>query len=137
MCAFHPEATRQPHSLLLSLKSRNIKAGLAISPATSIDYIENCLDVLDFILVMAVNPGFGGQKMVANHLSKLEKIKALADKAAHKIEIIVDGNTTLENAKLMLKAGADSFVVGNSSIMKDGPEKFQENYKLYLERLQK
>ncbi len=135
LCSFHPETTRQPYRLLESLRSKRIKAGLAISPGTSIDYIENCLEVLDFILVMAVNPGFAGQKMVPDHLSKLAKIKKVAEKAEHKIEIIVDGNTTVTNAISMLKAGADSLVVGTSSMMKYGPEKFEESYRLYLDEI--
>ena len=135
LCSFHPEATRQPYRLLQSLRNKNIKAGLAISPGTSVDYIENCLEVLDFILVMAVNPGFAGQKMVPDHLKKLAKIKEVVDKAAHKIEIIVDGNTTVPNSISMLEAGADSLVVGTSSMMKYGPEKFEESYKLYLDEI--
>ncbi|MGI6509352.1 MAG: ribulose-phosphate 3-epimerase [Erysipelotrichaceae bacterium] len=135
LCSFHPETTRQPYRLLQSLRNKNIKAGLAISPGTSVDYIENCLEVLDFILVMAVNPGFAGQKMVPDHLKKLAKIKEVTDKAAHKIEIIVDGNTTVPNSISMLEAGADSFVVGTSSMMKYGPEKFEESYKLYLDEI--
>ncbi len=135
MCSFHPEATRLPYSLLKSLRSKNIKAGLAISPETSIDYIENCLDVLDFVLVMAINPGFAGQKMVPGHLAKLAKIKKIVDTADHKIELIIDGNTTFENAKLMLKEGADGLVVGNSSIMKLGPKNFAELYNRYLNEL--
>lgn len=137
LCSFHPETTRQPYRLLQHLQSKKIKAGLAISPGTSVEYIENCLEVLDFILVMAVNPGFAGQKMVPSHLSKLAKIKEITKKATHKIEIIVDGNTTVPNSILMLKAGADSFVVGTSSMMKQEPEKFEESYHQYLNEISK
>lgn len=137
MCSFHPEGTRQPYMLLQTLRNQNIKAGLAISPDTSVDYIENCLELLDFILVMAVAPGFGGQKMVPGHLSKLAKIKEIVEKADHKIEIIVDGNTIVEHSIKMLAAGADSLVVGTSSIMKQGPVKFVDNYHHYLEEITK
>ncbi len=137
MCSFHPETTRQPYRLLQSLRSKGIKAGLAISPGTSVDYIENCLEVLDFILVMAVNPGFAGQKMVPDHLKKLEKIKNITKKTSRSIEIIVDGNTSVSNSILMLESGADGFVVGTSSLMKHGPEKFKENYKSYYSEISK
>jgi len=137
MCSFHPETTRHPYRLLQQIRSMNVKAGLAISPATTIDYIENCLNVLDFVLVMAVNPGFAGQKMVPDHIEKLKKIKALVDKADHKIELIIDGNTTAENTKLMIAAGADGVVAGTSNMLKYGPEKYRECHDAYLNEIQK
>jgi len=134
---FHPETTRHPYRLLQQIQSMGLKAGLAISPATSVDYIENCLEVLDFVLVMAVNPGFAGQKMVPDHLDKLDKIKKIVDKANHKIELEIDGNTTAENSIKMLAHGADSFVAGTSNMLKLGPEKYKECHDNYINALEK
>ena len=134
-CCFHPETTNQPYRLLQQIKSKGVKAGYAISPATSIEYIKNSLSVLDYVLVMSINPGFAAQKMVPDHLPKLKEISELCAKADHKIEIIVDGNTTAENTKKMIENGADGVVAGTSSLLKYGPETFDKYYHDYMEAI--
>ncbi len=91
-----------------------MKAGLALSPGIPVSYLEECLGALDFVLMMAVNPGFAGQKMVPDHSAKTARVASVTQKAGREIGIIVDGNTTIENARNMLKAGATGLVTGTS-----------------------
>ena len=102
--SFHPEATRQPYRILKMIRDRGCKAGIALNPGTPVQYVEEMKSVLDFILVMAVEPGFAGQKMVPDHLDKLRRIRSIIDDSNLDIDIIVDGNTTIENSKKMLDA---------------------------------
>lgn len=134
-CCFHPETSNDPYRLLQFLKEKGVKAGLAISQSTPLDYVENTVEILDYLLVMAVNPGFAGQKMLPDHLNKLKRISELLSSRHKDIEIVVDGNTNLQNSCMMLKNGATGFVAGTSSLFRGGPEKFNENYDLYMEGL--
>ena len=133
--SFHPEVCRQPYRLLQSIQSEQLRAGLALSPGIPVSYVQECLSVLDFVLVMAVNPGFAGQKMVPDHLEKLSSLSEITKKAGHPIDIIIDGNTTPENAKAMYRAGATGFVTGTSSMLSKGPEGFESMYTDYLSAL--
>lgn len=130
--SFHPEASKDHRALLERLKGMGIKCGVAISPDTTTDYIEQNLDILDMVLVLAVYPGFAGQKMVPTHLEKLAKIKEISSKADHPIEISVDGNTTAENTIKMVANGATGIVAGSSVLFKGGPSQFKENLDNYL-----
>ncbi len=132
MCCFHPEVCKGWKELLIEIKKRGMRAGIALSPDIDIDYIEDSISLIDYVLVMAVYPGFAGQKMVDSHLNKLKKIKEICKKNAKNIEIIVDGNTSIENSIKMRKNGADSFVVGTSSMLKKGPKEFREAYDIYM-----
>ncbi|OFK23459.1 ribulose-phosphate 3-epimerase [Olsenella sp. HMSC062G07] len=129
--SFHPEVSLQPYRLLESLRAAGVSAGLALSPGVPVCYLEECLDVLDFVMVMAVSPGFAGQKMVPDHLAKLRRIKTIVSRADHPIGIVVDGNTIPSNARLMHQAGATGLVVGTSSIIQGGPDAFAEKYRDY------
>lgn len=129
---FHPETTNHPHRLLQKIKSLGCRAGYAINPGTPLSYIEEVLDELDYILIMAVNPGFAGQTMVDSHLDKLKRIKEMVNSADRNIDLVIDGNTTIENAKKMVNAGATGLVVGTSSLLKS-VEVFNEEYENYLE----
>ena len=133
--SFHPEACRQPYRLLQQLREKTIRAGYAISPAVPANYIEEALDVLDFVLVMAVNPGYSGQQMVPDHLEKLHRIHQIIEKANHPIDIIVDGNTTIEKACKMYAAGATGFVTGTSSMLCEGSAGFERLYAEYIAAL--
>lgn len=130
--SFHPEACKDPIALLKKIKEKGCKAGLAISPDTTTDYIEQALDLLDIVLVLAVYPGFAGQKMVPTHLDKLSKIKDICAKASQPIEISVDGNTTAENTVKMTAHGATGIVAGSSALFKGGPDNFKTNLDNYL-----
>lgn len=114
---FHPETTSHPHRLLSNIKERGCRAGYAINPGTPIDVIREVIDLLDYVLIMAVNPGFAGQKMVDSHLEKLDRIKELITESNRDIDIVIDGNTTIENGKKMVEHGATGLVVGTSSLL--------------------
>ncbi len=134
--SFHPEVCFQPYRLIQQLREKNIRAGYAISPAVPISYIEEALDILDFVLVMAVNPGYSGQKMVPDHLDKLSRIQRLTKQADHRIDLIIDGNTSIEKACKMIAAGATGFVTGTSSMLSEGPSGFERLYTHYIATLQ-
>lgn len=113
----HYEATRHLNKAIASIKNRGAKAMVAINPATPINALEAVLDDIDAILVMTVNPGFSGQKMVTSTLKKIKQLREYLDTNGYShIEIEVDGNVSFENAKLMSYAGANIFVAGTSSI---------------------
>ncbi|AEB07333.1 Ribulose-phosphate 3-epimerase [Coriobacterium glomerans PW2] len=131
-CCFHPETCAQPYRLLERIRRRASACGLALSPGTPVGYVTECLELLDFVLVMAVSPGFAGQTMVADHLNKVKRIRELVRRADHPIEIVIDGNTTVANARRMIEAGANGFVVGTSSLMGEGPAGFATLYEAYL-----
>lgn len=113
----HYEATKHLHKAISMIKEHNARAMVAINPATPISVLENVLDDIDAVLLMTVNPGFAGQKMVSSSLKKISRLrKYLDDNGYGNIEIEVDGNVSFENAKLMNEAGANIFVAGTSSI---------------------
>lgn len=132
--SFHPETTSHPHRLLEKIKSMGCKAGYALNPGTPLEYVTEVIDLLDYIIVMSVNPGFAGQKMVSSHLTKLERLREIVDKSGRDIDLIVDGNTTVENAKEMVKHGATGLVVGTSSIL-SSVEYYYENYDSYMKAI--
>ena len=116
----HVESTKHLQLALRKIKNRGAKAFVAINPATPIGVLEEILDDIDGVLVMTVNPGFAGQKLIPSTLRKIEKVRKFLDENG-KVEtsIEVDGNVSFENAKLMNQAGADIFVAGTSSVFKD------------------
>ena len=130
--SFHPEVCKQPYRFLMNIREHGLKAGYAMSPGIPLGYLEEALPVLDFVIFMGVNPGFAGQKFIPNGFEKIARIREIVDKADHKIEIVVDGNTTVENARKMLEYGADGLVTGTSSMLKNGPEYFAECYRNYM-----
>jgi len=117
----HYESTYHLQRVLASIKALGGKAGVAINPATPISSLENVLDDIDFVLVMTVNPGFAGQKLIPQGLQKITDVRNMLDKKGYKdVKIQVDGNVSFENAKKMRAAGADIFVAGTSGLfMKD------------------
>lgn len=133
--SFHPEACRRPRQLLQDLRARGIRAGYALSPSAPVACAEEALDALDFVMAMAVNPGFAGQTMVSDHIEKLRRLRAVLDRADRRIELTVDGNTSIENAREMLRAGATGLVAGTASLMREGPDSFVRLYRAYLEAL--
>lgn len=119
----HAEATRHLHKTVAIIKERGAKAMVAINPATPISSIEEIIDDIDAVLVMTVNPGFAGQKMVESTLSKIARLRKYLDETGHTAtEIEVDGNVSFENAVRMNKAGANIFVAGTSSVFKKGSD---------------
>lgn len=115
----HCESTKHLHKALFYIKEQGAKAVVAINPATNMSAIEEVADITDGVLVMTVNPGFAGQKLIPQTLRKIKKLREyLDDNGYNNIEIEVDGNVSFENAKLMNEAGANIFVAGTSSIFK-------------------
>lgn len=113
----HCESTRHLHRAVSMIKEKGAKAMVAINPATPISQIDSILDDIDAVLVMTVNPGFAGQKLVHSTLEKIKQLRAYLDNSGYEnTEIEVDGNVSFENAKLMSEAGANIFVAGTSSI---------------------
>ncbi|MBY4797062.1 ribulose-phosphate 3-epimerase [Collinsella sp. AGMB00827] len=132
---FHPEVCKQPYRLLEKIRREGAKAGIVLSPGEPVSYVKECLGVLDFVLIMAVSPGFAGQTMVPDHLSKISRVHALVSDADHPIEIVIDGNTTVAHATKMVGAGATGLVIGTSSAMAEGPGAFVDLYHDYTNRI--
>ena len=113
----HYEATKHLHKAISAIKSRDAKAMVAINPATPVCVLDDILPEIDAVLIMTVNPGFAGQKLIPSTLTKIKKLREYLDNNGFKdIEIQVDGNVSFENAKLMNEAGANIFVAGTSSV---------------------
>ncbi|WP_105102932.1 ribulose-phosphate 3-epimerase [Microbulbifer pacificus] len=111
---FHPEASRHVDRSLQLIQSLGCKAGLVFNPASSLDAAKYVLDKLDMILLMSVNPGFGGQKFIPATLGKLTEARKLIDDSGLDIRLEIDGGVTKDNIREIAKAGADSFVAGSA-----------------------
>lgn len=121
----HPEAGPHVHRTLQTIKAQGKKAGIALNPATPPDIVENVIDLVDLILVMTVNPGFGGQSFIPL-LDKIRAVRALAETQDRPIDIEVDGGINPETARQVIEAGANVLVAG-TAVFKDGPEKYADN----------
>ena len=111
---FHPEASRHVDRSLQLIESAGCKAGLVLNPASSLDLIKHVVQRLDMLLLMSVNPGFGGQKFIPATLDKLREARALIDASGRDIRLEVDGGVNLETLKSVAEAGADTFVAGSA-----------------------
>lgn len=111
---FHPEAGPHPHRTLQYIRKAGKKAGLVLNPATPLDTIEWAMDLLDIVLVMSVNPGFGGQSFLSSQLPKIAQLRRMIDAADHPIALAVDGGITAETARSVLAAGADTLIAGTA-----------------------
>lgn len=117
MITAHVEAGPHPHRVLQAIRASGAKAGIAINPATPVEAVEYLLDMVDMVVVMTVNPGFGGQKFIHSQLDKITRLRGMiGDRPIH---IEVDGGIDIKTAPLVAKAGADVFVAG-SAIFKGG-----------------
>ena len=114
MVSFHPEATQHVDRSVELIKSKNCKAGIALNPASPLSLLDHVLEKIDFILIMSVNPGYGGQKFIENSLEKIKKCKEMVDNSGRNIEIEVDGGIGIENIKKIKEAGANIFVSGSA-----------------------
>ncbi|WP_022939842.1 ribulose-phosphate 3-epimerase [Psychromonas hadalis] len=111
---FHPEASEHVDRSLQLIKDNNCKAGLVLNPATSLDVLTHVMDRLDVILLMSVNPGFGGQSFIPHTLEKLRQVKKLIEASGRDIRLQVDGGVKVDNIKEIAQAGADMFVAGSA-----------------------
>jgi ribulose-phosphate 3-epimerase len=122
----HPEAGPHTHRTIQLIKSLGKKAGVSLNPATSVDVVDHLLDQLDLILVMSVNPGFGGQAFIPGALNKIEALRRKIEKSGRKIDLEVDGGINFETAGPAISAGADVLVAGTATFA-GGPEKYAAN----------
>ena len=111
---FHPEATGHIDRSLQLIRDHGCKAGLVFNPATPLHCLEYLMDKLDVILLMSVNPGFGGQKFIPSTLRKLTQVRKLIDESGYKIRLEVDGGVGVQNIREIAEAGADMFVAGSA-----------------------
>lgn len=119
--SIHVEATNHVHRAIGQIKESGAKAGLAINPHTPINVLENVLEDVDQVVLMSVNPGFGGQKFIYNTLSKIEALDELRTKRNLNFKIEIDGGVGLQNAQKILQSGADILVAGSSVFKSDNP----------------
>jgi len=114
LISFHPEASEHIDRTLALIKESGCQAGLVFNPATSLDYLDYVMDKLDLILIMSVNPGFGGQKFIPGALEKLRQARARIDASGRAIRLEIDGGVTAQNIGAIAAAGADTFVAGSA-----------------------
>lgn len=122
----HPEAGPHLHRTLQLIRGTGAKAGVSLNPATPIAAIEHVIDDVDLILVMSVNPGFGGQKFIRSQLAKIKQIRAMIDATGRDIDLEVDGGITTETAPDAIAAGANVLVAGTATF-KGGPDAYAAN----------
>jgi ribulose-phosphate 3-epimerase len=111
---FHPEASEHVDRTLQLIKAEGCKAGLVFNPATPLDYLKYTLDKVDMVLLMSVNPGFGGQSFIKSALDKLREARKLIDSSGRKIRLEIDGGVKVDNIREIAEAGADTFVAGSA-----------------------
>jgi ribulose-phosphate 3-epimerase len=112
--SFHPDATPHADRSLQLIREQGCKSGLVFNPGSSIDCLQYLMDKIDVILLMSVNPGFGGQKFIASTLKKLSQVRKLIDSSGQRIRLEVDGGVGLGNIRQIAEAGADMFVAGSA-----------------------
>lgn len=125
----HAEACKHLDRTLMHIKDAGLKAGVALNPATPVESIKHVLSIVDMVLIMSVNPGFGGQKYISYCTNKIKEVKAMIDEAGYKVDVEVDGGVTLNNVKEVLDAGANVIVAG-SAVFK---ENATQNVQAFLE----
>jgi ribulose-phosphate 3-epimerase len=114
LISFHPEASEHIDRTIGLIHECGCKAGLVFNPATPLDYLDYVLDKLDLVLIMSVNPGFGGQSFIPAALEKLRRARELIDRSGRAIRLEVDGGVKVDNIGEIAKAGADTFVAGSA-----------------------
>ena len=122
----HPEAGPHVHRSLQLIRSLGKRPGVVLNPGTPVDALDNVLDLVDLVLIMSVNPGFGGQSFIDSQLRKIEAAAARIAKSGRAIDLEVDGGITPETAKRAIAAGADVLVAG-TAVFKDGPSQYASN----------
>ena len=125
----HPEATDDLNSSILKIKELNKKVGVSLNPETKIDVILNILDKIDLVLIMSVNPGFGGQKFMPEVLNKIKELKKIQKEKSLNFDIEIDGGINFENSKAAIEAGANILVSG-TTIFKSNNGDIKKNIEL-------
>ena len=114
LVSFHPDASTHVHRSIQAIKARGARAGLVFNPATSLDVLDWVIDDIDLILIMSVNPGFGGQSFIDSALRKIEQARRRIDACGKDIRLEVDGGIKADNIRRVADAGADTFVAGSA-----------------------
>jgi ribulose-phosphate 3-epimerase len=114
LISFHPEASEHPDRTIALIKEHGCKAGLAFNPATPLDWLDHTLEKLDLVLVMSVNPGFGGQAFIPGALAKLAQARKRIERLGREVWLEVDGGVKADNIGAIAAAGADTFVAGSA-----------------------
>ncbi len=127
---FHPEASEHIDRTLGIIQEAGCKAGLVFNPATPLGILENVMDKLDMILLMSVNPGFGGQSFILHTLEKCRQVRTLIDASGRDIRLEIDGGVKIDNIREVAQAGADTFVAGSAIFNTD-------NYKVTIDAMRK
>lgn len=122
----HAEATPHFHRTIQLIKSLGKRAGVSLNPGTPASMIENVIDMVDLILVMSVNPGFGGQKFIPSALLKIKEIRRMIEKEGRSIDLQVDGGINMDTVQSAINAGADVLVAGTATFV-GGPKKYASN----------
>jgi ribulose-phosphate 3-epimerase len=122
LISFHPEASKHVHRSINAIKDAGCKAGLAINPGTSLNVLDDVIEELDLVLLMSVNPGFGGQSFISGTLNKIEKVRQMIDASGKDIRLEVDGGVNLNTIGDVAAAGADTFVAGSAIFGTDNYE---------------
>jgi ribulose-phosphate 3-epimerase len=112
--SFHPEASRHVDRTIELIREHGCKPGLVFNPATPLEYLDYTLEKLDMVLIMSVNPGFGGQKFIKGALAKLAEVRRRIDASGRAIRLEVDGGVKVDNIGEIARAGADTFVAGSA-----------------------
>ena len=128
LISFHPDASRHVHRSIQAIKAQGCKAGLVFNPAQSLDVLDWVMDDIDLVLIMSVNPGFGGQGFIDSALRKIEAVRGRINASGKDIRLEVDGGIKVENIRRAADAGADTFVAGSAIFG-------QPDYRVVLERM--
>ncbi len=122
----HPEAGPHLHRTVQAIKATGARAGVSLNPSTPVEVVDFVLGDIDLILVMSVNPGFGGQSFIDSQLAKIERLRTMIDRSGRAIDLEVDGGVTADNAARVIAAGADVLVAGTAAF-KGGPLQYPDN----------
>ena len=123
---FHPEAGPHPHRTAQAIRAAGCRVGVSLNPATPLASLDHMLDLVDLVLVMSVNPGFGGQSFITSQLEKISELRQLIGASGRDIELEVDGGVNRETAAQVIAAGANVLVAGTATF-KGGPSLYAEN----------
>lgn len=127
----HCEACKHLNRTIQTIKEEGVKAGVVLNPSTSLRELDYVLEYVDMVLLMSVNPGFGGQKYIDNVTGKIKDLKAIRDERNLDFEIEVDGGITLDNAKMVIDAGADVLVAGSAVFNGDKEKNIKEFMRIF------
>ena len=131
---FHPEASRHVDRSLGLIKEQGCKAGLVFSPATPLDWLKHVIDIVDMVLLMSVNPGFGGQSFIPSSLAKLREARQIIEASGREIRLEIDGGVKVDNIGEIAAAGADTFVAGSAIFGSDDYAKTIATMKAEIQR---